>query len=132
VAKIIIKTELEGLENFQDVIKDAMNRRLKGEAAKDKAKAVIKQANEDLILLFKTLNIQDKEGLETKTTGKFTWYDDSTSKSFKKDECKAFLAAKGIDIEIINEAFKSATYESPKAGYLKWDKPKKKKTKKEA
>jgi hypothetical protein len=129
VPKIIITEEVEGIENFEDTLKDAMNRRIKFAKAKDKAQAGIDQANTDMAVIFQLLNIED--GLRTKNQGKFTWVGPSNGSRFDKNGCKALLAAKGVDIDIINNCFKESHTVTDKVGYMKWD-PKKKKAEKKS
>lgn len=123
--KIIITDEIEGLANWQDQIKEAMNRRIKFAKAKEKAEEGINQANKDLSVIFQMLNIKD--GLRTKSQGKFTWVGPGHGSSFDKKACKAGLAAKGVDLDIITGCFDDATDETDKVGYMKWDKKKAKK-----
>jgi len=128
MSKVIIKTEVPRLKDFglEDKLKDAMDKRMKGWKALEKANEIISQANQDLEILFKVLGIEDS--IETKSHGKFAYVKPGISKSFDKDKCKCSLAEKGVDIKIITESFTAATSENPKKGYMYWGKPKDKKT----
>ncbi len=126
MAKIIIETEVEGLANWEDQIKEAMNRRIKFGKAKEKAEEGIVKANTDLGIIFNLLGIE--EGLRTKNQGKFTFVAPGHGSSFNKKDCKALLATRGVDIDVITACFDEATKETDKVGYMKWDPKRAKKT----
>jgi len=125
VAKIIFTDEVEGMDTWEDQLKEAMNRRIKFQKAKVKAEEGIAQANNDMSVIFQMLGIED--GLRTKSQGKFTWIGPGHGTRFSKNDCKAYLAAKGVDITVINKCFDEATKKTDKVGYMKWDPKKTKK-----